>query len=1037
MAASNIPAPRRPAISLAQEGIWFLDRIGRDASALVSRRGFRVTGDLDAGGLREAWRLVLSRHEILRTRVAPEEGVPAARAVPDLGDGPIDLSTGPVAALTVTRTGARDHRVELAVHRAVADRASLALLTDELSETFGRSAGGERNAANAANAARPFADYLDWERDARDASWWRDARRYWSGVLTVPPPAPPFDRDPDPSRPPSSLDFDWGPATAARVASLARACGTTPEVVLLAAFQTLLHRYGGGVVPVTVPMDARPAGFERTVGPLENPVVVCGRPEDEPTFAALAAAVARSLAEARDHRFLPFTEVVRTVGGDRDRVPWSDATFVPPAPEARLVLPGARVEADPVADAELSDLCLRLDDLDASVRGRLGFRAHPAHPAPTAILGHLRTLLDAAAEHPGAPLTDLPLEDRERIETGRRAGDVHDTDAPHEPVHALLGKHSDGDAMTWPDGRLTYRDLLADASALAVRLRDAGADGAPVAVRMAHGPAQLTASVAAHLAGAHVVWFGSGDAGERGRSVLAELKPACLVTGTPDGDLERWYADNLGGTLIDPGHDGPGHDTPGDEAAQASPPARPLPDPPLDLDRIAYVAYTSGSTGKPKGIAQTHGALAQFAAWMNGAWGIGRRSRVALWVTPEHDPSLCEVFATLVAGGTLCVVPDRIRLNPEALLDWLADEGVTFLQTVPSFAAELLRAARDREDGWPRTLDRVVLMGEALSGALVNDLREAAPHARIFNAYGPTETIAATWYEVTGPVPATVPVGRPIPGRRILVLDGRGRPCPAGVTGEIVILSPYSAGGYVGGDDASAFRPLPGPDGATPCYRTGDLGRWRWDGVLEFRGRRDHQVKVGGNRVELADVETELAAHPSVRECAVVPVTGDHGLVTHLLAHVVPVDATATDPDTWRAHLHRRFGASMRLIAFHPLEAGLPRNIAGKVDRLRLPDPARVLARRGRPPRTGTERELAAIWQDLLGAAPATVEESFLASGGHSLLLPVLAERIRDRLGVPVTLRDCLSHPSLAGMAALCRAGSGHISLRTSDRANE
>jgi amino acid adenylation domain-containing protein len=619
------------------------------------------------------------------------------------------------------------------------------------------------------------------------------------------------------------------------------------------------------------------------------------------------------------------------------------------------------------------------------------------------VLGHLRTLLRAAAGDPGTAIEELPLETGDRIEVGVRSGDRIDADAPREPVHDLLRRHADGTAMVWPGGRLTYRDLVKDATALAARLAEIGVDRAPVAIRMPHGPAQLTASVAVHLAGGHLVWFGSGDAGERGRSVLAELKPPCLITETPDAPLERWYHEHLGGALVAPGT--------GDQAHGLSPAH--------GLDRLAYVAYTSGSTGKPKGIAQTHGALAQFAAWMARAWGIDGSSRVALWVTPEHDPSLCEVFATLAAGGTLCVVPDRIRLHPEALLGWLADEGVTFLQTVPSFAAELLRAARGSTGGWPRTLDRVVLMGEALPGVLVNGLRAAAPWARIFNVYGPTETIAATWHEIRGPVTATVPIGRPIPGRHVLLLDAHDRPCPTGVTGEIVIRSPYAAEGYVGGDDASAFRPVAGTDDGVRCYRTGDLGRRRWDGLLEFRGRRDHQVKVGGNRVELADVETELAAHPSVRECTVVPVTGDHGLVTHLLAYVVPEDAAPADPREWRAHLHRRFGTSMRLITFHTLESGLPRNIAGKVDRLRLPDPSRTRSRRTRAPESPAERELAGIWHDLLGAAPATVEDTFFTAGGHSVLLPALADRIRDRFGVTVSLRDCLLHPSLAGMATL------------------
>ncbi|MBT2210200.1 AMP-binding protein [Actinomadura sp. NEAU-AAG7] len=1011
MAATNSPASRerRTAISRAQEGLWFLDRLNPSAPAMILRRAYRVTGELDAGGLERAWRAVTERHRILRTRIRQRDGRPVPRVsplAPAATGRLLDLADGPVAGLTVVRTGPSEHRVLLEAHRAVADRASLALLAGELSTAYGT------GRAPAVHAPR-YADYLRWEGRAR----WQRARRFWDGALTAPPPALPFDRG---GGAPVAVPFDWGPGAAARVAALADRCGTTSEIVLLAAFHALLSRYsGGGAVPVTVPMDARPAGFERTVGPLENPVVVCGDASGGPSFAELVARVARAHAEAHRHRTLPFAEAIRSIRADRDpdRVPWGDATFVPPVTaDGALVLGDARAELLPAADTELADLWLSLDEARRTVRGRLGYRVHPHAPAPAAMLDHLRTLVQAAAADPDVPIGDLPLEDR-----ALRPDDRLGADAPREPVHTLIGRHRDGTAMTWPDGRLPYRTLMERAAALASRLAGIGVDRAPVAIRMGHGPAQLTASLATHLAGGHVVWFGPGDAGERGRSVLTELRPACLVTETPDAPLERWYRDHLGGTLLlpsDPAPDG----------------AAPVPVPPSDLDRLAYAAYTSGSTGKPKGIAQTHGALVQFAAWLADECGIDARSRVALWVAPEHDPSLCEIFATLVAGGTLCVVPDRLRLNPEPLLEWLRDERITFLQTVPSFAAELLRAARDHAGGWPRTLDRVALMGEALPAGLVNGLRAAAPHARVFNGYGPTETIAATWHRFTGPVAATVPIGRPIPGRQVLVLDGDDRPCPAGVTGEIVIRSPYAAAGYLGGDDAGAFRPVRGMGGTTRCYRTGDLGRWGFDGTLEFRGRRDHQVKLGGNRVEISGVEAELAAHPSVRECAVVPVTGDHGLVTHLLAYVVPRDGAEAAPHAWRAHLNQRLGASVRLIAFHVLEAGLPRNIAGKVDRRRLPDPARVLSRRGRAPASDTERELARIWHDLLGAAPETVEESFFSAGGHSLLVPTLTQRIHGRFGVPVSLRECLLRPSLAGMAALIESATVHSRPKNDDR---
>ncbi|WP_242902807.1 AMP-binding protein [Actinomadura terrae] len=996
MAATNSAAvrERRPAISRAQEGLWFLDRLTPSAPALILRRSYRVTGELDAGRLDLAWRAVTERHRVLRTRIVRVDGRPVPRVDPlalaTVGHR-LDLAEGPVAGLTIVRTGPSEHRILLDAHRAVADRASLAILAGELSAAYGTGRAPDVQAPR-------YADYLRWEAEAE----WQAARRYWDGALTAPPPALPFDRG---SGAPVAVPFDWGPGTAARVAALADRCATTPEIVLLTAFHALLSRYsGGGVVPVTVPMDVRPAGFERTVGPLENPVVVCGDASGGPSFAVLVARVARAHAEAHEHRGLPFADALRSMRADRDpdRVPWSDATFVPPITVAdTLVLGEARVELLPVADAEPADLCLSLDETRRTVSGRLTHRAHPDAPDPSAMLDHLRTLVQAATDDPYVLIGDLPLERRVLLADDRLAAG-----APREPVHMLLGRHRDGTAMTWPDGELSYPALQKRAAASASRLAEIGVDGAPVAIRMAHGPAQLTASVAVHLAGGHVVWFGPGDAGERGRSVLTELRPACLITETPDAPLERWYHDHLGGTLLLPSDLAPGG------AAEA-------PVPPSDLERLAYAAYTSGSTGKPKGIAQTHGALAQFASWLADECGIVADSRVALWVAPEHDPSLCEIFATLVAGGTLCVIPDRLRLRPEALLEWLRDERITFLQTVPSFAAELLRAAHEGAGGWPRTLDRVALMGEALPAELVNGLRAAAPHARIFNGYGPTETIAATWHEFTAPVAATAPIGHPIPGRQVLVLDGNDRPCPAGVTGEIVIRSPFAADGYIGGDDTGAFRPVPGLGGAIRCYRTGDLGRWGFDGTLEFRGRRDHQVKLGGNRVEIAGVEAELAAHPSVRECAVVPVTDDRGLVTHLLAHVVPRDGAEAAPHAWRAHLNQRLGASIRLIAFHTLEAGLPRNIAGKVDRRRLPEPARVLARRGRAPASDIERALADIWRDLLGAAPETVEESFFSAGGHSLLVPALAQRIHGRFGVPVSLRECLLRPSLAGMAAL------------------
>jgi acyl-coenzyme A synthetase/AMP-(fatty) acid ligase len=327
---------------------------------------------------------------------------------------------------------------------------------------------------------------------------------------------------------------------------------------------------------------------------------------------------------------------------------------------------------------------------------------------------------------------------------------------------------------------------------------------------------------------------------------------------------------------------------------------------------------------------------------------------------------------------------------------WLGEEEITFLQTVPSFAREVLKVVLSTGARLP-ALERLVLMGEALPGELANGLAKALPHVRLSNIYGPTETIAATWAEIDPPVAGTVPIGRPIPGREVILLDDADGPCPTGIPGEIVIRSPYVAAGY--GD-------------AEGRYRTGDLGRRRPDGQLEFRGRRDLQVKLYGARIELAEVEAVLAEHESVRECAVVAVSDQDGLVVRLHAYVVP--AGEARPQAWRAQLRKRLG--LIAVDFQPMTQRLPRNAGGKVDRRRLPEP---FLSRGHEPETHLERRLAAIWAELLGHRPVTTDEDFFAAGGHSLLVPQIVQLIRDRFGVDVTVRDCYAHSTLAGMSAL------------------
>ncbi|MDH2424485.1 amino acid adenylation domain-containing protein [Sphaerisporangium sp. TRM90804] len=1074
------PGPRRAATSRAQDAAWFLDRLVPGAPAHTVTRAYLVTGDLDLGALGAAWREVVRRHEILRTtlvedagrpvqEIAGHEAVPtfadlatsfadlgasyphldapgpdagpAAAAGPEaaarrwcaeLASAPFDLAAGPLARLGVARLGASRHVVAFVLHQAVADDGSVAILVEEISALYAAAVGGRPLAEALPPLTLQYADFAARQREHAATPEFRDLLGWWISALTPLPATPPLPADrarpAGPSPLGGALRFDWGEEITRGVGALCRDTGATPFAVLLAAFHTLLHRYGGeDRAAVGVPVTARPeAGFEGLIGCFGNQIVLPGDLSGLPSFRELVGRVDGAARAAAEHRELPFDELVRALNPDRDpdRIPLSDVLFVyRDAPEPELRLPRVAVRRlEAAGGPAVADLTLRVDRVSPSVAGALEYRASLFDQASARqILAQLHTLLAAGLRDPGLPVDALPLENEDRVAAAVREADLigeATTGEPpvHELVHLRARERPAAAAVVWDGGVTSYRDVERRAKAVTRALRaGGGVEGLPVAVRMSQGPRQVATLIGVLDAGAHLVCLGTGDAGERGKIILDDVRPAWLVLdGDAEGDeLARWYREELHGRILDIALLDP-DDGPPPAPAHRGPAER------------AYVAYTSGSTGRPKGIAQTHGSLAQFVTWFGAEFCIGRDSRVAQWAAPGYDASLVEIFAALVAGATLLPVPDRVRANPERMADWLAAERITHFQTVPSFARQLLGVVEAR--GSAEELDalgHLLLAGEPLPGELANGLRTALPSARLVNLYGPTESILATWHDVAAPVYGTVPVGRPIPGRQVLVVDEHDRPCPAGVPGQLVIRGPHITPGYVGAAavDTAPFRPLPGFGEEHRTYRTGDMGRRRWDGLLEFGGRRDFQIKFNGSRVELTDIEAALAAHESVAECAVVAVADRDGLVIRLVAFVVPRPAPdgaeqQATPDAWRAALRRRFGKGMLPVSFKVLEE-LPRNVGGKVDRRALPVPPASRARAARTVRTPVEQDMAEIWTRLMGPGASDADASFFSTGGHSLLIPLLLDRIRDRFGVAVSIRAFFADPTLSGLSTL------------------
>jgi amino acid adenylation domain-containing protein len=466
-------------------------------------------------------------------------------------------------------------------------------------------------------------------------------------------------------------------------------------------------------------------------------------------------------------------------------------------------------------------------------------------------------------------------------------------------------------------------------------------------------------------------------------------------------------------------------------AGGAAPDFRPVP---VGPDDPAYIFFTSGSTGAAKGIRGVHGGLGHFLCWQREQFGISAADVFAQLTRLSFDVMLRDVFTPLASGARLCLPPDEtVMTDPWA---WLRDEGVTAIHVVPSLLSRWL--ALPGSDKACPALRLAFSAGEALDSAVVDDFRrQVAAGCRIINLYGPTETtLAKCWYEVPAfPERGTQPLGAPLPETQIHVLDENGLPCAPGATGEIVIRTPHRSAGYLDADGANhaGFRPNPQRDDpADLLFFSGDLGRFDAAGALHIAGRVDDQLKILGVRISPQEIAATLAQHAAIRQAQVI---GDGKEVPQLVAFVVADEAQAPR-EGLIAFLAERLPLAMIPARYIYLEA-LPTTERGKVDRAALAamasaaEPVAPAARQaGTPLQTVTERELASLWEALLGCAPAFREANFIALGGHSLLTVQLLSRIRQRWQSDLDIRDVFRNLSLSDMARRIDQGSGQGSSK-------
>ncbi|MET0396108.1 MAG: amino acid adenylation domain-containing protein [Longimicrobiaceae bacterium] len=1026
-------------LSFPQQRLWFLEQLEPGRPFYHIGVPVRLRGRLDRGALARALTEIVRRHEALRTGFVVVGGEPRQVVRPPFEveipldecagipqpevleriraelEAPFDLERDPLVRARLLRLGDEEHVLAATLHHVISDGWSMGVFIRELTQLY--EAFVEGRPSPLPDLPLQYGDFAVWQRGRlggevldKQLGYWREQLR---GLPTVELPTD-FPRPPVQSHRGAGLWFRVPAETNARLKAVAREEGATLFMLLLAAWQTLLLRYTGqeDLVVGTPIANRTRREIEPLIGFFVNTLVLRGDLSGDPSFRALLGRARETTLGAYAHQDFPFEKLVEELAPERDlsRNPLFSVLFaLQNAPEEELELAGIKLTWQWVDSTTAKfDLMLWTHEEKGELVCLLEY-ATDLFRASTAerMRGHLVALLDGIVADPDAPLSRLPLlapAERERI-----LAEWNDTarELPPSTLHGLVeaqaARTPERAALEFAGETLTYAQLDRRASALAAELTARGVGPeSRVALCLERGPEMVAALLAVLKAGGAYVPLDPAYPADRIAYVLADSGARVLVTQSALRDTlppfagEIVYVDEL----ADP-----------DAVAGCS-----LFPVPCSLS-LAYAIYTSGSTGRPKGVMVTHGAAVNLLHAMRERPGISADDTLLAVTTLAFDIALLELLLPLTVGARVVLADRDTAADPVALADLLAASGATVMQATPATWKMLVFA------GWEgdRSL-RILSGGEALPGAIADLLRERG--SVVWNLYGPTETtVWSTVHRVDGSE-AVVPVGTPVANTRAYVLDAHLNPVPAGVPGGLYLAGAGVARGYLGRPDLSADRFLPEPFGGAErggarMYRTGDRARWREDGVLEFLGRDDHQVKVRGFRIELGEVEAALAAHPGVREAAAAALADESG-EARLVAYVVEEDEVPPDAPDLRAWLRARLPDYMIPSLFVPLEA-LPRTANGKTDRAALPAPeggrAAVEAEYVEP-RTAVEEALAAVWAETLHVERVGVHDNFFELGGHSILATQLVVAVRATLQAEVPVRVLFEHPTVAELAA-------------------
>ncbi|HKP45904.1 MAG TPA: amino acid adenylation domain-containing protein, partial [Pyrinomonadaceae bacterium] len=1042
------PAGAVVPLSFYQQGLWVLSQLMPDTSLYHVPKAVRLQGSLDVGALKMTLDHLVARHESLRTSFATSDGVPTQVIKDHLEvELPIinlselseaeraesarvllrnearkifDLANGPLVRALLVKLADQEHVFMMTMHHIITDGWSVGVLHREFMELYKAFAAGAPSPLPELKIQYP--DYAVWHRDWFKGDVYESQLRYWKEQFKTLPPV--LELPTDHPRPTvqahkafrgSKRKLALSRDLTRRLRELCQQEEATLFMVLLAAYQVLLHRYTGEEdIVVGSPIAGRClAETEPLIGLFVNALALRVDLSGNPSFSELLRRVKEVALGAYANQDLPFETLVKELQPDRSlaRNPLFQVMFVLQSESIpTLELPGLTVSHMQVDNVVANfDLTLDAIERDGQLECLLESNADLFDDDRiTRLLGHLENLLQGIVANPATRIADLPLlTEAERHQLLVEWNDTR-TKYPADRTIADLfeeqvRKTPSAFALMFGDETLSYAELDRRANQFAHYLRENGVDSeSRVGICLDRSPDLIIAVLAILKAGAAYVPLDAAYPVSRLKFMIEDSQLTLLLT---QSSLASAFADQNVTTVC---------------IEQLSPEltSRPITSPPLNStpENLAYVMYTSGSTGTPKGVAVTQRNIVRLVKNTN--YANFSSDEVFLQFAPiSFDASTFEIWGALLNGARLALMPPGA-----ASLDELGKALKGYQVTTLWLTAGLFHLMVDTHLDDLRGLRQLLAGGDVLSAPHVKKAAAQLPNCRLINGYGPTENTTFTCcfpVEDAAAINGSVPIGRPIANSYVYVLDRYLNPAPVGVPGELYIGGDGLSRGYLNQPELTASKFISDPfrtDSPCQLYRTGDLVKRRASGDLEFLGRIDNQVKVRGYRIELGEIEAVLSDHEAVRD-AVVIVRKDEA-DKHLAAYVVPEEGKQPTANELRQFVSERLPQQMVPSIFVVLEE-FPLSANGKVDRAALPtgNESRKTEERCIVPTNPLELKLQRIWQRILGVSPIGLDDNFFELGGHSLLAVRLFAQIEKALGRNLPLATLFQAPTIRLLA--------------------